>query len=94
MKTAEDFKRQAKKLNLDGWEIGKCEKCNKDIYFSFSTDYETVFLSNWCTCYACGWLLPTYEVSWQTVAWHFVNQGHPDYINKMIDFWRFEESTK
>ena len=89
-RTGNEFREQAIKLNLHYWENHKCSICNESIgyYFFAYPSYEVVFDSG-CGCSSGYNPQPS---SWGEVARFYNMQTNPDVIEKMDEFWKWDES--
>lgn len=90
MKTAKQFREQAIKLNLHYWENHTCPICGESVGYYFFTypNYEVVFDSG---C-GCSFGTNPRPSSWEDVAELYNMQTSLDVINKMDEFWKWEET--
>lgn len=88
MRTAEEFKEQAKKLQLRQWNIRNCSICHAPLRFLFSMDYKHVGFDPNCNCVIYPYL--TEERSWEDIARHYNMQTNENVIKTMNEFWRWE----
>lgn len=95
MKTAEDFKKQAKKLNFINkkWTIHHCSLCGYPCGYIIDHAQDLVEYDSGCDCIA-GALYTITERDWQSIADFYNHQLHPDTITKMNEFWSFEENPE
>lgn len=88
MRTAQEFKQQAKERNITKWHIRECSICGYPLAYFFSPDFEEVAFDSGCDCTSGG---PNYQRrSWESVAEIYNMQTQPDVIKKMDAFWGFE----
>lgn len=88
MKTAEDFKQQAKEKSINSWHIRDCSMCDYPLLYVFSPDKEEVAFDSGCDCNRGG---PNYQMrTWDSIAEHYNMQTHPDVIKEMNIFWGFD----
>ncbi len=85
-RTPEEFKEQARLLNITFWENHKCSICNTPVGYEFKNG-ESSYNSN-CSC--VNYTSPNHSHGWQEVANSYNLQSHPDVIKKMDKFWGFK----
>jgi len=87
MKTGEDFKEQAKLLNIDHWDSHKCAICNYMTKFVFVGGQ--VLFDSGCDCMR---ELADYSPrTWDDVADYYNMQINASVKKEFSKFWRFEE---
>lgn len=89
MRTPEEFRSQAIKLNINYWEHHRCAICEEPVGYYFFTypNCEVVFDSG-CGCSFGSNPRPS---SWQDVAEFYNMQTDEDVIKKMDEFWRWNK---
>lgn len=89
MRSGDDFKKQAVKLNITKWPMHDCSICGYPCGYLFRGD--EVFYDSGCDCVNYTNIQPR---NWEDVAEHYNMQSHPDVIKKMDEFWGFHISSE
>ena len=84
MRTPEEFKEQAEKLNITFWPGHNCSLCGYQVGFYFADG--NVSYDNGCDCTSGQNLNPR---TWEDVAKRYNMQSHPEVISRMDEFWGF-----
>lgn len=87
VKIGEDFRIQAQEKGVTEWRFRKCSLCKVPIGFMFQGS--TVLRDTNCNC--VPYTTQPEEVSWDAVAGVYNLQTNPDTIQKMNEFWGFNE---
>ena len=85
MKTAEDFKRQAKLKNIVWWGIHECSMCGYGC--GYKIDGDNLYYDNGCDCSYGGGPEPR---NWENLASHYNMQSSEKYKKEMDKFWGFK----
>jgi hypothetical protein len=84
---AEDFERQARKLNLERWHIHDCSMCHYKCAFVFDLKKNQVQYDAGCFCISTT----LQDRSWDAVAKFYEMQSTPKVIDLFNEFWHFDE---
>jgi len=85
MKTADEFKVQAEKKEITGWDSHGCSLCGYVVGYKFKDGH--VGYDNGCDCTGGQNVRMS---SWEEVAESYNMQSNENVIRKMNEFWGFE----
>jgi len=87
LRTAEEFREQAKARNIKRWPIHDCSMCGYECGYLFNEAGEVAYDSG-CDCVlSLGDRISPRE--WENVAEHYNMQSSENYIKEMDEFWGF-----
>jgi len=95
LKTTEQLKEQAKKINLHFWPCWDCSMCGYSCGYIISENFETIEYDAGCYCVSYRDIQPR---SWEDLTETY-NMNQPennqnikkDYLKELNDIWKFED---